>query len=118
MSETTIDSLSRAIPPVWGEDDGETWTAVGHVDPLAMVLGVIAVECYCIGPADAIGWLIESGFDKPKGHNVERDWVNAVEHLVGCVRHIHMRERDGTEFVYPCEPSDPGAKPFTLLEIR
>jgi hypothetical protein len=113
-SETTL------IPEVLQSEDGDTYWAQGHIDPMAMVLGIVVFEMACNDGEHALEFLIERPcrYTSDKPHWTERDARKAAGNALEMVRHVWMRQDpDDEEIAHPAKEGDAGAEPWTRVSL-
>lgn len=102
------------LPEVLEDEDGMTFFAQGHVEPIPFLLA-IGVDLGCnVGPEEMLDFLTRFATDD---RGVPQRWrVPAIDELVPKVEHLwyrHDRLPEDDEHMAPCAANAEGALPFT-----
>lgn len=109
---------TRAIPEALGEEDGERWFVLGHIEPALMVLAVMLELATSCGAEEMFEGLTgqRPGYRYTPG--VYAAMQQHAESLLGSVRHVWFKpdpDDDDDEKMVQAVEGEPGAEPWTEL---
>lgn len=105
----------REVPVVWASEDGETWWAKGHVDPLLMVFACFVEQVVNVGRDEAVRYF--AGPWTPEDLESHENVAANLTKLTAAVHHYWATpDPDNDERQIECDEDTDGAEPWTVLE--
>jgi hypothetical protein len=106
------------IPDVYQDDNGWFYYAAGHHDSALFVLGVVASNIHCCGEEE--GWEQTTGLPRTIADTGAlrdgQEFRDALAEMTRDVQRLWYRpDPHDDDVMLICEPSDPGAEPYTRL---
>jgi hypothetical protein len=106
------EQTERILPWVCGDEDGEGYSAEGHVDPVTFTFAVIFDLAENVGDAEAFDIL------DYKQNGYRENLAASLAEFVTGVNHVWMRpDPDHEDAWLGCEPTDEGALPWTTVTL-
>lgn len=110
-------STAVALPFVWQNEDGETFWAVGHVEPAEFLLGLIAEHLLLVGSEETVEVLFGCDLLLARaGHSEAR--LHMGDLLAGVSHGWIDRDEAEREIAQHVTASHPAAMAVTWLDVR